>query len=223
MLIQDVYLKLIEKVNKNDVNENYSMDEARFIQLINEAQNKYVEHLLQKRNEDDIRIIQKLLTKGKQLKKKSIVENHSDFELPDNYFSFVNMQVFANDSKCSKNTKLQVFEAKNEDIEELLADQFNKPSFKYRESFYTISNSNVNVYFDNFEVKDVLLTYYRYPVQMDIEGYVKSDNTISKNINPEFDDKVVDRIISIAAKDFNINVDNPNRYQQDMQRIINEI
>ena len=58
---------------------------------------------------------------------------------------------------------------------------------------------------------------------MDIEGYVKSDNTISKNTNPEFDDKLVDRIISIAAKDFNINVDNPNRYQQDMQRIINEI
>ena len=218
MDINKIYLKFLQKVNKNFTNDNISVDKGRFIFIFNEATNKFIEWCLEKRNEDDIRDIQKLLVNDLKINLKSTNINSESFSLPDNYFSFSSIQVFANSGNC-KNQKLDTFEIKSENKEEVLNDEFNKPNFKYRETCYIINNDSVTLFTDNFNISKVFLTYYRYPIQVDIEGYIRMDGSMSTNIDSEFDEKIVDRIISIAAKEFNINDDNMNRFPVDKDRI----
>lgn len=222
MNVNEAYLKFIQKVNKNYTNDNIVVDRGRFVLLFNEVQNKFVEWVLEKRNEDDIRDIQLLLVPDKKLTFKEKILNHQDFELPDNFFSFSNIQIFAKNKDCS-NAKLFSYEVKSENKEELLRDINNKPSFKYRETFYTIGANTMNVYVDDFDITKVYLTYYRYPKQIDIEGYIKIDKSQSSSVDPEFDDKIVDRILSACAKEFNINDENLQKIQFDKDRIFSRI
>ncbi|MDC7248894.1 MAG: hypothetical protein PQJ49_03135 [Sphaerochaetaceae bacterium] len=222
MNINEAYLKFTQKVNKNYTNDNIVVDRGRFVLLFNEVQNKFVEWILEKRNEDDIRDIQILLVPDKQLSLKEKILNHQDFELPKDFFSFSNIQIFGRSKGC-KSTKLFSYEVKSENVEELLNDEHNKPSFKYRETFYKIGANTVNVYVDDFDIAKVYLTYYRYPRKVDIEGYTKLDETASTSIDPEFDDKIVDRILSACAKEFNINDENLQKIQFEKDRIFSRI
>lgn len=222
MTINEAYLKFLEKVNKNYTNDNISADRGRFILLFNEVQNKFVEWVLEKRNEDEIRYVQKLLIYDKRLKLKQKVLNHQDFKLPSDFFSFSNIQAFASKDSC-KNEKIYLFEIKQENREELLHDEFNKPSFKYRETFYSFGEDEVKIYIDEFDISKVFLTYYRYPIQVDISGYVKEDGSNSIDIDPELDDKVVDRILTTCSKDFNVNSENLQRFQFDKDRTFSKI
>lgn len=222
MNIHEAYLRFLEKVTKNYTNDNIEVDRGRFIPLFNEKQNNYVEWILEKRNEDEIREIQKLLVYDEKLKfwKKEL--NHQDFKLPLNYFSFTNIQALVSTDSC-KNQNIKLFEIKQEDREEILFDENNEPSFKYRETFYSLGEDSIKIYVKGFEVSKVFLTYYRYPVQVDIEGYINSEGNMSQNIDPEFDDKIVDRILTACAKDFNINSENLQRFQFDKDRLISKI
>lgn len=222
MKIEEAYLKFIQKVNKNYTNDNIAVDKGRFVFIVNEVSNKFVEWIYEKGNEDDIRDIQQLLVKDKQLKLKGKLLNHQDFTLPENYFNFSNIQVYASTKSC-KNQKLTTWEVKNANLEELLVDNDNKPSFKFRETFYDIANNSVNIYVDGFDISKVYLSYYRYPIKIDIEGYIKLDGTPSTNIDPEFDDRIVDRILTAAAKEFDINDENLQKYQFDKDRLFSKI
>lgn len=223
MNIEQAYLKFLEKVNKNFTNDNIEVDRGRFIMIFNEAQNKIVEWILEKRNEDEIRYIQKLLIYDKKLELNNKILNHENFSLPKDFFSFSNVQVYADSGSC-KSDKLYAFEIKQENIEELLQDEFNKPSFEYRETFYSIGSDSINIYtLNEFTIGKVFLTYYRYPIQVDIEGYLKDDGKYSINVNPEFDDKLVDRILTNCAKEFSVNNDNLDKYQVEKDRIYSKI
>lgn len=222
MNIETAYLKFVEKVNKNYTNDNISVDRGRFIAIYNEESNNFVEWLLEKRNEDEIRDIQLLLVNDKSLVLKGKTLNHQDFTLPSDYFNFSNIQALASTDVC-KNKNILLHEIKSENREELLFDDNNKPSFKARESFYMFSNNTVNIYTDDFDISKVYLTYYRYPKQVDIQGYVRDDNTASVNIDPEFDDKIVNRILTACSKAFNINNDNLQRTQFDKDRLHSKI
>lgn len=222
MDINEVYLKFLEEVNKNFTNDNISVDKGRFIYIYNKVQNRFVEWILEKRNEDDIRDIQFLVINDKELIYKDKTLNHFDFKLPNDFFSFSTLQVYASNDKC-KNVRFDCFEVKTEEKFIYLEDEFNKPSFKARETFYTIGGDCVNIFYDDFTINKAYLTYYRYPKQVDIEGYVKIDNTNSTNVHPEFDDKIINRIISVAAKQFNSNSENLQKIQFDKDNIISKV
>ena len=67
-----------------------------------------------------------------------------------------------------------MWEAKNENVHELLGDDNNRPSFDYRETFYTIGDGKVVVYEDGFLTDEVRMTYYRNPVRVDLAGYINA-------------------------------------------------
>ena len=202
MNANNVYIKLLSKVNENFTNDNIALDKGRAFYHINEAQNKFTEWALEKRNDDTLRDIQILLVDDLRLEVEKSHLNHTNFKLPANYFDFSNLTVKASKEKC-KNAKLLPIEIKDENKHLLEFDYNNKPSFEWRETFYNLSSNNIKVYKDDFEISEVYLSYYRYPKQINFEGFIMSDGSPSINSDPEFDDKIMDRIISIAAKDFN--------------------
>lgn len=202
MNAQEVYIKLLQKANENFTNDNIALDKSRAYLLINEAQNKYTEWGLQKRNDDSIRDLQILLVDDKKLVLKNKHLQHYNYTLPKDYFDFSNLTVYATKGKC-KNQKLLPLEIKDENKHILEFDHNNKPSFEYRETFYNLSENNVKIYYSDFEISQTYLSYYRYPKKINFAGFIMVDGTPSVDADPEWTDKTMDRIISIAVKDFN--------------------
>ena len=57
MTVGEAILELRETLTKNNIHDNTGYDNIRSVRLLNKAQNLVVEYLLDKRNEDDIRLI----------------------------------------------------------------------------------------------------------------------------------------------------------------------
>lgn len=201
MTIQEAYIQFLNLVNRNATNNRTSVDKTRFIMLFNDIQNRYVVWNLEKRNEDSIRNVQALLVKNTPLALIESKDNYSRFTLPENYFEFANLSAKAKTDCCEADDML-LYEVKSEDVEEKLVDTNHQPSFEYRETFYHLGDNSIVVYKKDFTIEAVKLTYYRYPVQVDIEGIVRPDQTISGNVDPEFDDKVLGIILLAMAKEF---------------------
>ena len=219
MNINETYLKFLNKVNKNFTNDNASVDKGRFIIIYREAEKKYVNSIFTEKNSDKIRDIQFLKVRNNQLKKSESFDDFQSFKLPIDFFKYINLRVEAKQGSCTDMLQ-SVFEVKGENIHELYDDKNNEPSFYYRETFYTFGNNCVDVYKKDFDISNVFLTYYRFPRPVDIEGYVKLDGSFSTNIDSEFSDDNVDKILDICVKDFNINSENLERYQIDNNEVI---
>lgn len=217
MKAETVYQKLLEKTSKNVTNGSNSLDRGRAVYLFNEEQNKFVEWSLQKRNNFDVEDVQILLD-STFLKVKETTNEYTTFSLPSDYFSFANISIKASNSQC-KDIPLLPVQLKPENTEEVLFDEGWKPSIKYRETMYTIQGNSVKVYTDGFDISKLKLSYYKYPIQLDLEGYITEMNTSSVNVDPEFDDKIVDRIISMCTTSFDINNENLNKVQFDINRV----
>ena len=220
MRIIDCYFRALQKAEENATNGGIKLDKARFVQLFNEEQNRLILYLLDKRNEDDIRYLQKLVVYSKDISKNRSIDNQiSDlFSLPSDYFDFINVSGVFSRGECSA-SDFNLWEAKNENVNELLADEFNKPSYDYRDAFYTIGEEGIRVYKGDFNVDKLFLSYYRYPNPVDISGYIKSDNSSSTDIDPELDDKLVDIILNMVEKQFALNESEYNRYQIDSDNV----
>lgn len=221
MKIEEAYIRFVDIVNRNLTNNNVNVDKIRFIFLFNSASIKYLSWILEKRNEDDIRQIAPFLVLDSGL---SVLEKQTQFDkfsLPKDYFDLANVSVFATKGNCI-NQKLFTFEAKSENTEELLSDENNKPSFEYRETFYLTASKSLIIYKDNFDIESAVLAYYRYPKKVDIDGYFKEDGKGSVSVDPEFDDRAIEKILLIMAKDFTATNGDANGFQINSARIASE-
>lgn len=210
-------------VNRNSTNNNLNVDTSRFIILFNKVSIEYATWLLEKRNEDGIRYLSPLLVLEQPLIEDSRKDTHTTFNLPLNYLDLANLHVFVSKEAC-KNVKVKSFEVKSENLEELLDDDSNKPSFEYRETFYLTASNKVNIYKSDFEISKANLSYYRYPKKVDIAGIERVDQSISTvDIDPEFDDKVVHEILTAMAKQFSATNGDQLGYQTNKDKLFSKI
>ena len=221
MTIERAYVEFLMLVNRNATNNKTNVDKARFVILFCNSQIKYLEKVLEKRNEDEIRHVQKLLVRDLPVvfvPSKS-GDNYSAFALPENYFDFSNIVAIAKNDYCS-GRKMTLIEAKSEDTEERWKDSNSNPSFEFAESYYHFSEDTVLLFKDGFEYEEVALTYYRYPVPVEIEGYKKEDGSVSTiNVDPELDNKVVRKILIDMEKEFSAINSDPQGYQMSKDRL----
>lgn len=217
MTSEEVFVELLEKVNKNSANDNISFDKPRLKLAVNTAQNKFLEKIIEKRNSSESVYIEKFLIPNVDLKEAKKTKESQYFALPIDFFNFVDLAGVASSGSCKDAIKL--WEAKPHNVNELLFDANNKPSFYFRETFYYIADEKIRVFRDDFLIDSLALTYYRYPRVIDIEGYIDANGIHSSTIHPEWDDKSMERIIAIAAKDLNVNTENLQTYQIDNNQI----
>lgn len=222
MKIEEAYIQYLEIVNRNATNNNLNVDKPRFILNFNKAQIEFTSWVLEKRNEDTIRHISPLLIIGENLQKSDTNSNNTTFSLPSKFFDLSDIQIFATNGKC-KDKSLLAFEVKGENLNELSNDFNNKPSFEYLETYYLLSSKEVTVFKDDFEVSKVNLSYYRYPKSVDISGYLHLDNSQSTSIDPEFDDKVVHKILTAMAKQFSASTGDAQGFQLNKDKLYSEI
>lgn len=214
MSVELSYQKYLTKVEQNSTNDNIATSRGNFTLLFNENQNRFIEFHLQQRGIDDIRYIEKFLVLDKKLPQTSKTLDRCNFTYPKDYLDLVELRALASKGKCD-NQVLYLWEITNEDINELMQDEYNKPSFKWRESFYTVNSGNLSVYIDRedpFNVDNILLSYYRYPNQIKLVNETDPESPFNEAIEIEWDDKALDRIISMCAGDSDLNQNNP-RFQ----------
>lgn len=212
---EEAYNRYLIKVEKNGTNDNTSTERGRFLELYNESQIKFTELHLKNRGIDDVRYIQHLLILDKEISNSSKTFDHFNFLLPKNYLDLADVRAKASKEKCK--AILELYELKTENQNNTLQDEDNKPSFKWRESFYTANSNTISVYTDNeFDVESILLSYYRYPKKI---ALIDPNDPESKFVDTEieWDDKSLDRIISMCAGEFDINENNP-RFQAQFLR-----
>lgn len=209
MTPNQVYESFIIKVNENAATDNISVDRGRFVKLFNEGSNKFVEWILEKKNEDDIRYLNPILV-TKSTNESEDKKKYQLFKLEKDFFDLG--VVFAKGSgDCCKGVDIEVYEIKTGNTANVLFNDLIKPSFEYREAPYFLESKNIKVFTNGFHVDSLEVTYYKYPQRIDLvdefdpESQLKDADDVM-----EFDDKVLDRIISIAASDNSLNTNNPN-------------
>ena len=220
MTIQEAYLRSLQKNEQNLANGGIKLDPGRFVLLFNEAQDRLIRYYLNRKDDETIRSIQTLLVYWKSLNKINHIDDpeSTSFSLPDDYLWFSNIKGSFYYNGCEVGDFV-MWEAKNENVHELLGDDNNRPSFDYRETFYTIGDGKVVVYEDGFRTDEVRMTYYRNPVRVDLAGYINAAGERSTDIDPELPDPLVEEILDMVAKQFNLNENELQRYRFDKDNV----
>jgi len=216
--IEQVKERYQNKSEKNGTNDGITTDNYRFCLLYNEAENKFLTLQLQNRGIDDVRYIQKFLILNYKIPYISPTTDNTlfDFKLPDNYFDLADVTAKAKKAECQ--TKLYLFELQTENLNEILQDEFSKPSFEWQESFYTVNADKLSVYATDFTVEEIQLNYYRYPSQLKLIDENNPESGFDSTSIIEWDDKSLDDIISMMVMGLDINENNP-RFQVQAARI----
>lgn len=186
--------------------ESIAIDKGSFCYYFNTSQNQIIEFFIASKTDENIRYIQKILTTVDIPSSTKTYELYQDFKLPENYFEFSSVQAVASNDVC-KNVKFDLYEIKNQNKDIILSDEYNKPSFLYREAPFYIGNNSVNVYVDEtFELNKIILDYYRYPTQVKLIDPDNFESQFDESSPCEFDDKLVNRIISTTVSNIQLGI-----------------
>lgn len=206
MTAEQAYEKFQVKLNENFETSKVAVDRGRFVLVANESMNKMIENILDRKKDDEIRYIQKILVKDHKIKRDltKVSTNLDYFPLPENYFDFSSAYSKASQGSC-EHQKIDLFEIKDDDSTEIMSDEFNQPSFFAREAPFIFSSDSLVIYKDNFTNEELFLSYYRYPQQIKLLNEDDPESDFDPKFEFEFDDKFVDRIISMAVSEYKIN------------------
>ncbi len=213
----EVKERFITDSEKNGENDGIASDDKRISLLFNRSQNKLLTLGLQNRKSDDVRYIQNFLVLDKSIPTTSTTQDKVNFILPKNYFDLADARATA--KKGNYEDLIYLFELRTENLSEILQDEFNKPSFEWREAPYTVNSNSFSIYTNNeFTITELLLNYYRYPNQMKLLQEEDAESGFDESLEMEWDDKSLDDIISLMVFNNDINESNP-RYQLQTMKI----
>ena len=217
MKIEDAYNEYKLKAEKNITNDGLSTDKGRFCMRFNDKQVSYLRNLLQNKGSDDIRYAEKFLKTKFPIPFSSKTKETYVFDSPEKFFDIGDISAIVSSGKC-KNETLNLYETSPENYTEALRNENTKPSFKWRESIFTLSENSVKVFYDDFTVDKILLTYYRYPQNIVQEDPDDPESQFDESIPIEWDEQSMYRIIDLCVLDNDISSNNP-RTQTDILRI----
>jgi hypothetical protein len=215
MTIEQAKERYLIKSEKNGTNDGITVDNLRFCLIFNESQNKFVTLHLQNRGIDDVRYIQKFLVLDKKIPYTSKTQDKYNFKLPSDYFDLADVRAKAKKENCEDT--MYLFEIQTENLSEILQDEFNKPSFEWREAPYTVNSDMLSIYTDNFSIQTILLNYYRYPNQIRLIDEENPESGFDESLPIEWDDKSLNDIISLMVANLDMNENNP-RFQTNIIR-----
>lgn len=215
----DIYEKLLFKVNKNSTSTNIAIPRGIFVILFNEQKRKYLyQELYVKESSDLIESFEELLSLPTKLKQVRSYNNRVEYKLPSDFFKRVSAYTLAERDEC-KNNPLIVWFVKPKNVNVLLQSENHKPSFDYQETIGILNDNQLTVYKDNtFDLKEAYLTYYKNPPDIDINGYTKLDGQASKDIPTTLSDLNIDKILDRTVVEISTNYEDIERLKLAFQR-----
>ena len=210
MTTREIIIKVKKRVNKDDTNdfdnlslfsiiEAYNKAQLNIINLLSDGNNIFkagIEATTKRIDNLSILINSEPLSLGKTKQGKYYISGF----FPDNYMRYLSSYSLGSNGKCNEKSILHYpFEEGN--IELIKRNENQNANFEWGEAPITIADNKIKVHTDDkFSIKDIFLTYMRYPVEVDIAGYVKQDGTNSTTVNPELPTDIVEMCIDEAVR-----------------------
>ncbi len=218
MNFEESYQKYLILSESNGTTDKLSTNKGRYAVNYNISQNKIVEWFIENNSTDENRYLQSLKEPYEKLEAQDLKKtDYTSFSIPKSYFDFIDLRVYCSKDSCS-NQLFRSREVKGENVSNLLIDIYSKPSFKYRETFYTIAKDAVQVFKEDFKIDSTVMSYYRYPKQIELENPDNPESQFKDGIL-EFDDKLINRIIFMTVALHELSSDDP-KYQAFKQETI---
>lgn len=232
-VVQLVY-KSRQRQNKLATNQHQEIPIEDLILIINEGQIKLVKAKARpfdgsKINYEDLQFLIEPAEKHElKLALSNKITNRwkADIsKLDPKYMFYVDSYLLADKDEC-KDRVVWV----NQDLPQhgsiptLLNNSNYKPSFEYQETFNDEMNGELGFYTDGtFTPTKAYVSYLRYPVNVDMEGYEDFDGQPSKNQDSEFPEYLENELLDIIQQDIAEYTENPSAYQAAAQsRITND-
>lgn len=115
------------------------------------------------------------------------------------YMFYLSSYAIAKRKKCE--VPLTVDLVKHGDLSTRYLDVNFSPSFEWRTTLATLGDDKLTVYTgEDFTLKQVYLTYLRYPKPIDMEGYTKLDGMLSVDQDCELPEYAKSDIVDLAVK-----------------------
>jgi hypothetical protein len=142
-------------------------------------------------------------------------------QLDPKYMFYVDSYVLADKGRC-KDRKIWINKelSKHGDLTLLLTNDHYKPSFEYQETFNLLSSDEISIFTDGtFTPTKIYITYMRYPVYIDKEGYIKFDGTPSVDQDCELETYLEDELLDLTVENLAMYTENASAVQSAQLRI----
>lgn len=217
MKVSDAYKTFLLKMNEAATSRGVAVNKGKFCVLFNKNYLTVVNEYLEEKGSDEIDKIKELLVPYKQLQHLSKGQNYDSFTLPKDYMEYSNFEVRAtSDQGCSD--QIKIFPVKSREVQNILQDQYNKPTFFYREAPFTLALDSIRIYTDRFEVEDVYMDYYKEPRKISL---INSSDPESNFIDNEFEasDFIINKVIDRTVVEYSLSHEDYNKYQAESSNI----
>ena len=140
--------------------------------------------------------------------------------LTPNYMFFVDGYILADKGKCTNHlVYINSHLIKHGSVAILLENPSFVPSFEYQETFCTLSSDSISIYTDGtFTPTSLYLSYIRYPIKMDYEGYIGFDGNESTNVDCELAGYLEEELLDYAVFELGADIEDPAVVQLEQER-----
>jgi hypothetical protein len=236
--VDSLLYKIDQRLNKLSTNDHQQIQLEDKILALNEAQIKLIKQKVDgfstvsglgldsfKKRYEDLQSLVVNYIDGKlslSIKNKELNQWVAYIHnLVPKYMFYVDSYILANKGRC-KNRKIWINRdlAKHGDLQFILNNTHYKPSFEYQETFNFISSDEISVFTDGtFTPTEIYISYMRYPVYIDKEGYVKFDGTNSTNQDCELETYLEDELLDLTVQNLAMYTENQSAVQSAAMRI----
>ena len=236
--VDSLLYKIDQRLNKLSTNEHQQIQLEDKILALNEAQIKLIKQKVdgisivsglgfdsfKKRYEDLQSLVMPYKTGMLPLVLKNSELNQWSANLhtiTPKYMFYVDSYILADKGRC-KNRQIWINRdlAKHGDLQFVLNNVHYKPSFEYQETFNFLSSDEISIFTDGtFTPKDIYISYMRYPVYIDKQGYVKFDGTNSIDQDCELETYLEDELLDLTVENLSMYTENMSAIQTAQYRI----
>jgi hypothetical protein len=236
--VDSLLYKIDQKLNKLSTNVHQQINLEDKILALNEAQIKLIKQKVDgfsvvsgmgldafKKRYEDLQSL--IITYNHQpldltLKNKQLNQWFANLHLLDpKYMFYIDSYIIADKGRC-KDRIIWINRdmTKHGDLQFILNNSHYKPSFEYQETFNFLSSDEISVFTDGtFDPKQVYISYMRYPVYIDKEGYVRLDGTNSVNQDCELELYLEDELVDLTVQNLAMYTENVSAVQSAQFRI----
>jgi len=213
------YIKFLLKINKGSTEFNISCDKARYVLLINECKNRWVEKHIKSKDSVLIESLQEIV-ETVEFNSGSVKDNYIEYQLEKDFYESISVQCNVERNDCKK--RLFSREVKNQNLNFFEFDENLKPDFNFEWTFHQIKGNKLIVYKSDFSVNKTIFNYYKVLPDFDVAGYTKIDGTLSSNVPIPLSEQYFDQITNLAAEEFMRDFENINGLQIAQNRTNNQ-
>lgn len=211
-----IYQKFLVKINKNNTGGGIYCDKDRAVILINEAKNRWVEKHLKEKDSVLIDSLQEII-KTEVLTNPQIKEDYIEYGLKSDFYEGILCKNTSKKGKCKHTVYSR--EVKNQNKNILQWDSNQEPSFEWEWTFHSIQGNKLRVYKKDFDILSSEFEYYSVIDDFDVAGYIHLDGSSSVDKPLNLSEQYIDQILNEAAKEFEMNFQNPQNVQIAQERI----